>query len=116
MLSVPENPLPKYRPASLVSLRRPNGKLYRAQKPPEAHLLQTDGEVSAVLVIRTDDYLHARDLAQFELEYGFDGGYTVAVPRFGWWRQGIRDHEPYWERDEMRGAPGYWFSEITEKS
>jgi hypothetical protein len=115
MFMVPAATAPKYRPASLISMSRPNGKLYKAQKPPAAHLIEDDGQVTAVLVIRTDDYLHARDLAQFELET-FDTVYAPVTPYFGWWRQTIRDGEDYWEQDEVRGAPGYFFKEIVEKS
>jgi hypothetical protein len=70
--------------------------------------------VTAVLVIREDDYDHARNLAQWELDT-YDPGFMPGTPRFGWWREVIRDGNRVWEEDARRGVPGYWF-DVTEKT
>lgn len=116
LITAPQNPIPKYRPASLISATRPNGKLYKAQKPPVAHLLYEDNEVVRVLVLRTDDYLHARDLATFELLSLGDTALMPVTPRFGWWRQSIRENQPWFVEDDVHGSPGYLFTEIVERT
>lgn len=98
----------------LTHYQRPDGRFYKAKTPPMAHLLENDGDITHVLVIRTDDYLYARNLAQFELEFGYSPDYKVVNPRFGWWRKAMRNNEDYWDYDEIRGACGYMFS-VKEK-
>lgn len=104
--SEPRGPYP-------VVMQRPNGSIYHGKLMPKALLLEDDGEVNAVLVVREDEYQHARDLAQLEADR-YDHGYVVNWPRFGWYRQTMRNNEPLWEIDEVRGAPGYLF-QIVEK-
>lgn len=98
----------------LTHYQRPDGRFYRAKLPPVAHLLDIDGEISHVLVIRCDDYEYARYLAQYELELGYDPGCEAVNPRFGWWRKVLRNGEDYWDYDEIRGACGYMFT-VKEK-
>lgn len=97
----------------LTHYQRPDGRFYRAKTPPAAHLINIDGDVSHVLVIRCDDYSYARNLAQYTLEF-YDSGCEAVSPQFGWWREAIRNNERYWEYDEVKGACGYMFA-VKEK-
>jgi hypothetical protein len=89
---------------------RPNGKFYRARKPPAVHLYVGDylGE-SEIMVTRLgpDEKDKARELAMEEFEkHDFDlmdSGY------FGWWRDSIRGNEREWVYDSATGTPGWVF-------
>lgn len=92
---------------------RPNGKLYKARKKPVAILVNEDAswpsEIVFTLVLRTSaaDYESAREAAvRKATAAGFD---YVSEGLFGWWRESIRNNEPFWEYDTVRGMPGWSF-------
>jgi hypothetical protein len=33
----------------------------------------------------------------------------VGEGTFGWWRESIRNNEPFWDHDSVQGAPGWLF-------
>lgn len=95
----------------LTHYQRPDGRWYKARRPPAAYLVENYGEVDGVMVARCDDYEFAKLLAQRELN-AYDDGYMPVAPRFGWYREGIRDNDRFWEEDPVKGAPGYFFTQI----
>lgn len=90
---------------------RPNGKIYRARKAPCAfpidnpHLGETE-----VMVIRTHDADLAQGLAVAEARrHGIEWEEPVEAT-ISWARETIRDGEPWWEFDDVRGVPCVVFS------
>jgi hypothetical protein len=97
--------------ATLAVVERPNGKAYRARKPACAFVIENDhlGE-SEVMVIRTHDVDLARALAAAEADrHGIEWAEPVPAAR-SWAREAIRDGDPWWEYDEIRGVPCIVFS------
>lgn len=90
---------------------RPNGETYKARKPPVTEILNGDWD-DLILVIRCADLGEAKRMAE-ERVREYDSQCTVGPGRFGWWHQGIRNHETFWNEDEVRGAPG-WVFDIVE--
>lgn len=90
---------------------RPNGKIYRARKPPELHAFNGGWpEDTCVMVLRIDQEseAEARKMVEDAKEYY---GYELIGPSwFGWWRDSIRDGEQYWDYDSYRGVPGWYFT------
>ncbi|TKJ25244.1 hypothetical protein A6V29_04270 [Blastococcus sp. CCUG 61487] len=83
---------------------RPDGRLYRPRKLPEAMLLGYD-EVEGVCVVRTHSVETARDLAMAALRRDFNAGevWNLNNPRCEWghWRPAGREPgERTWVRDE----------------
>lgn len=93
---------------ALEPVTRPNGKVYRPRKIRVVILYDEDMIESQVLVLGTHDVLRAWLLAEVEAG-SIDGNYTTRSPRQGWWRQGIRDYQTWYEYDEIRGAAGVKF-------
>ena len=90
---------------------RPNGKIYRARKPPTVHdFCNGWPEDDCIMVLRIDQESEeiARKLATEEAKRH---GYTmVAGGFFGWWRDSIRNEEQYWDYDSVNGVPGWYFT------
>lgn len=90
---------------------RPGGKKYNARKPPQALVFQNGWpEDDCILVVRVsrEDEAEARKLAEAEMPAH---DYTLmARGRFGWWRETVRNSEPYWEYDDVNGMPGWVYN------
>jgi hypothetical protein len=94
---------------TLYSMTRPNGKVYRARKPPVVILFEDDWNAqSTVLVVRCPHLETARLLADIEVKR-WDSYTQVGEGTFGWWRESIRNNEPFWDHDSVQGAPGWLF-------
>lgn len=89
---------------------RPNGKVYRARKPPVIEWF--DGEwpsESSAIVLRMDSK-SAEEARQMVIEEGKEQGIKlVNRGHFGWWRSAIRNHEEFWDYDSVNGMPGWYF-------
>lgn len=75
--------------AELAVIERPNGKTYRAKKPPHAMPTGYDGDVEGVTVMRTHAVEAARELALAELRrYDSAAEWVLGNPRTDWghWR------------------------------
>lgn len=95
-------------PGGLDPVTRPNGKVYRPRLIRGEVLYDDDTIESQVLVLGTHDIYRAEAFA-FRVVQSVDKNYTVHSPRLGWWRHTVRDYEPYFEPDEVRGAAGVMF-------
>lgn len=110
-------PKPQLATPFRVSRVRPDGRNYRAFKGPRAIVLEDESGEWQVLVIRCDEYQLAKDMASAELNFALAESHLVAEgPVFGWWRESIRNGDPYWVPDDVRGAPGYFFTKVEEKA
>lgn len=87
-------------------MTRPNGKLYKPRKSATT-ILFTDGD-PCVLVLRQADRCVAELLARSAAR-DWDSSALVVSGVFSWWRESIRNGEPEWVTDEVRGAPGWLF-------
>jgi hypothetical protein len=97
--------------AELAVVERPNGKVYRARKAPGVFLIDNPhlGETE-VMVIRTHDADRATALAATEARRcGIEWEEPVPAT-ISWARESIRDGEPWWEFDDVRGVPCVVFS------
>lgn len=93
-------------------MTRPNGKLYKARKGWAVWIL--DGEWNQLaLVLRCKPLDEARALADPVIKASLGSSCSPGSAQFGWWRQTIRNNEPYWDHDSVRGAPG-WLFEVVE--
>lgn len=91
--------------AELVPVTRPNGKVYRPRKPPRAVPVEDDRDGSTVYVLGTHDVERARALAQRVTT-------VCPYPRAeSWHRLGMRNGDPYYVYDDVRGAPSLVFVE-----
>lgn len=93
-------------------VKRPNGKLYRPRKIRVVVLDFDYWEDMSCLVLGTHDVEAARELAALEI-HRYDPGLHPGEARLGWWRQSIRNGDPYYDSDPERGAAGVSF-DITE--
>jgi hypothetical protein len=98
---------------SLPAVTRPNGKLYRPRKLHAVLLNVEDNRDEEVVVLGTHDVLTATVLAVSEVD-SWDFGFEPADPVLSWYRQSIRNGDPFYEYDEIRGAACVVF-QITEK-
>jgi hypothetical protein len=98
---------------SLPAVTRPNGKLYRPRKIRSEVLYDQDSVESEVVVLGTHDVLTATVLATRDVQ-SIDAGFEPADPVLSWYRQSIRNGDPFYEYDEIRGAACVLF-QITEK-
>lgn len=95
--------------ASLAEVKRPNGKTYRARKPPYIRGYDTDDGLDHwCAVMRTHDETYARYVARPFVCNGID----IANPELTWLRETIRDGEPWIEYDPVRGVPAVIFLEL----
>lgn len=93
----------------LAVVRRPNGKVYRARKPPCIRGYDTDGELDHwCAVMRTHDVDYARRVARPFVTNCID----IANPELVWLRESIREGEPWIEHDPIRGVPAVVFLEL----
>lgn len=92
-------------------MKRPNGKQYTSRKPPAVEYFEgewPDEECVVVLRVSEDDRETAYGLAREELA---KHGCTLITPGwFGWWRLTMRNSEPFWVYDSVRGVPGWVFN------
>lgn len=96
---------------ALAVVERPNGKIYRARKAPEYRGYRDDHrDEDWVGVIRTHDVDLARQIARPFVCSGLD----LDRPILSWWRETIRDGEPWIEGDSVNGVPCVLFQEIDE--
>jgi hypothetical protein len=94
-------------------ITRPNGKIYQPRLI-RAYVTYTGyPEDDGVIVLGTHDPDEALPYAQRALDYSPLSGCYPAKCSNGWWRSTIRNHEPFWEWDEVRGAAGVCF-EVTD--
>ena len=105
-------PEPPRRP---TPVHRPDGRLYRPRKLPEAMLLSdADEAVDGVCVMRTHSLETARQLAEAALQR-YDGAFpwelTNERTEWGHWRPDGEEGRRAWERDEtgLTGAPAVFF-------
>lgn len=95
--------------SSLPAIERPNGKLYRPRKISARILADEDGIESSVLVTGTHDIGRALIIARAVAHQCVGADCEPGSPELGWWREAIRNHDPFWEWDEARGAAGVMF-------
>lgn len=90
---------------------RPNGKIYRARKEPSVYFFDADWPDEASAVVLRIDSKHGAEARQMVIEEGKKYGVElVNSGTFGWWRESIRNYEPYWEYDSAKGMPGWFFN------
>jgi cysteinyl-tRNA synthetase len=93
-------------------MERPNGKVYRARKPPFVTFFEGDWyDKSYCLVLRCTDRGTARALANEEIRL-HDPSMKAGEATFSWWREVVRNNEPYWDHDTVRGVPGWSFEVV----
>jgi len=90
---------------------RPNGKIYRARKPPTVEVFDAgwpEDECVLVLRVSEEDRETAREMAVEAAK--INGCELVNSGHFGWWRSTVRNNESYWDYDSHSGAPGWYFN------
>lgn len=96
---------------TLCVQERPNGKIYRARKPPIVETFTGDWpEDECIMVLRVSEEnqgLAYRLACEEAVRYGYE---HVNSGHFGWWRSTIRNNEPYWDYDSYSGMPGWYFN------
>lgn len=99
--------------AEAAVIVRPNGKIYRPRRPPVVIGFDDDHRgINYVAVLRTHDEEFARSVAR-----PFRCAYLVnpwEAPRLSWLRQTLRDGEPFYEFDDVHGAPCVLFEESDD--
>lgn len=92
---------------------RPDGRIYRPRKAPEALLTGYDGDVEGVIVVRTHDTELARQLALDALNaYDPDDGWELTPVDLSWghWRPDRATDGMAWERHaDCSGTPAVSF-------
>ena len=92
----------------LDPVTRPNGKLYQPRKIRAEIWYDRDSIESQVVVLGTHNLVLAGIKAGL-VALSIDTNLTTADPVAGWWRSSIRNHEPFWDYDTVRGAAGVLF-------
>lgn len=93
----------------LEPVRRPDGRLYRPRKI-RTVLLNLDEPAldPEVAVLGTHNEAVAQRHARAEVQ-AYDRGLDVVYPMRTWLRQAVRNNEPYYEVDRVRGAAAVLF-------
>lgn len=93
--------------------KRPNGKMYRSRKPPEAVQFTDEwGNPTHIGVIRCDDRSMSYDMACEEADR-IDPDIMFDEGAFYWIRQGIQNGDTCWENDSVRGVPAWIFKVLN---
>ena len=94
--------------SELATAIRPDGRVYRAIKPPVARVIEDPDGEQAIIVLRTHDLDRAHQLA-LKLASYVEGEIDSKEAFRTWLSDTFRNGERLYEFDHHRGCPAVWF-------